>query len=71
MIVLPSLLVSSLRLRLYILPAGIEQKIGKSKDVDYNIDNDSVVYDSNKIWKNIKAGSEGKRIKCQIKFIKI
>ena len=49
LIVLPSLLVSSLRLRLYILPAGIEQKIGKSKDFDDNIDNDSVVYDSNKI----------------------
>ena len=49
LIVLPSVLVSSLRLRLYILPAGIEQKIGKSKDFDYNIDNDSVVYDSNKI----------------------
>ena len=49
LIVLPFLLVSSLKLRLYILPAGIEQKIGKSKDFDYNIDNDSVVYDSNKI----------------------
>ena len=49
LIVLPSLLVSSLRLRLYILPAGIEQKIGKSKDFDDDIDNDSVVYDSNKI----------------------